>query len=81
MPDFVTLTNPQTAALYKATTEWDQYVEVPARKGDGTCYRGPISGITPDAAERYLRWGGNLIQRKPPVVAAVDKAPKSSGKK
>lgn len=63
----IILTDPVTANSFESLTEFDQFVDVPARKGFGTCYRGKISGITPEAADRYVRFGGNLIQRKAQV--------------
>lgn len=69
----IVLTNTDTAASYEALTDIDQFVDIPARKGQGTCYRGMISAITPEAAERYVRFGGNLIARKQtPAAAAVE---------
>jgi hypothetical protein len=60
----IQFTNPDTAAGYNALTEVDQFVHVPARQGQGKCYQGNLSGIDPQAAERYIRFGGNLIERK-----------------
>ncbi len=64
MEDAIILTNPETAERFEALTSIDQHVEIPARAGDGTCYRGMISGVTPEAAERYVRFGGNLLREK-----------------
>jgi hypothetical protein len=61
--DPIQFTNPETAALFEALTEHDPFLDIPARR-PATCYRGLLSGITPEAAERYLRFGGNLLQRK-----------------
>ena len=60
----IEFTNPETAERFEALTHIDQHVEIPARVGDGTCYRGMISDVTPEAAERYVRFGGNLLQEK-----------------
>lgn len=63
----IVFTNPETARLFEALTEYDQEVEIPPRPG-GTCscraYRGKISDITPCAAERYVEYRGNLIAKK-----------------
>lgn len=58
------LTNPETAARYEALTTIDQKIYVPARKGQGSCWKGMISAIPPDAAARYVKMGGNLIKEK-----------------
>jgi hypothetical protein len=60
----IQFSNPKTAAGYEALTEHDQFLDVPAQKGKGTCYRGLLSNITPEGAERYISYKGNLIQKK-----------------
>ena len=62
-------TDKKTAASFEALTETDQFVHVPARAGQGECYRGPLSNIDAEAAARYVRFGGNLLKEK----AAPDK--------
>lgn len=59
----ITLSNAATAAAYEALTDTDQFVDIPARR-PAKCYRGMISAITPEAAERYVTFGGNLIAKK-----------------
>ena len=60
----VVFTNAETADKFEALTHIDQYLDMPVRKGQGTCWRGMLSDITPDAAARYVRLGGNMIQEK-----------------
>lgn len=64
----IKFTNPETDATFEALTPVDQFVDVPAKRGTGVCFRGMISTITPEAAERYCRFAGNLIRRKPAPV-------------
>lgn len=63
----IKFTNPETDAQFVSLTPVDQFVEVPARKGAGQCYRGMLSNINPQAAERMIRFVTNLIQRKEPA--------------
>ena len=65
------LTNSQTAEHYEpafGAEQPDQRITVIKQ------YSGMISGITPEAAETYLKQGGNLLKRKEkPASAAVSK--------
>jgi hypothetical protein len=64
----IKFTNEETDAKFEALTTIDQFVDVPARKGAGQCYRGMISNLNPQAAERMVRFGTNLIRRKATVA-------------
>ncbi len=64
MEKVIVFTNKETAEKFEALTSWDQWVHVPARVGDGQCYNGNVSDIDAEAAERYVRFGGNLMQKK-----------------
>ncbi|RYY94610.1 MAG: hypothetical protein EOO11_17520 [Chitinophagaceae bacterium] len=70
-PDPILLTDPATAERFVATTHIDQHVHVPARR-PARCYYGMISAITPDAAERAVRFGVNWIAEKPAAPASSD---------
>lgn len=71
----IVFANPETANAYKALTDVDQFVDIPARNGQGECYRGMLTNITPEAAERYIRFGGNLIGRKEIIPVLKNKLP------
>lgn len=63
------LANPLTAEHYEpafGADQPDQRITVIKQ------YSGMLSGITPEAAETYLKQGGNLLKRKEkPAAAAV----------
>jgi len=64
------LTNPVTAEHYEpafGAEQPDQRITVIKQ------YMGPLSGITPEAAETYVKQGGNLLKRKT-TEQAVQKA-------
>ena len=68
----IVFTNPKTAELYEALTEYDHRLEIPAEAGCGCQnYAGLLSNLTPCAAERYLKYKGNLIRKKE-IVAPID---------
>jgi hypothetical protein len=61
------LNDSAAALLYEALTEHDQWLEIPPdRKNECKCkaYTGWLSNITEHAAERYVKFGGNLIRAK-----------------
>jgi hypothetical protein len=66
----IQFSNPETAKKFEPLTEIDQHVHVPKVPGE-QCYRGNLSDITPEAATRYVRWGGNLIKSKEPVTSSA----------
>jgi hypothetical protein len=69
------LKNEKTAALFEAATAQDQRINVPVnRKSDCHChsYNGMLSDITPCAAERYIKSGGNLLVRKAPGSSVIE---------
>jgi hypothetical protein len=71
----VELKDHATALEYEATTEYDQWLEIPPdAKNECKCqaYRGRLSNITESAAERYLKSGGNLIKRKEKIVLSIN---------
>lgn len=59
--EYVPFSNKKTAKKFQSLIEIDQWVHVPARQGDGQCYRGMISDIDPEAAARAVRFGDNRI--------------------
>lgn len=71
----IVLKDHAAALEYEATTEYDQWLEIPPdKKGECNCkaYVGYLSNITEHAAERYLKSGGNLIKRKEKIVLSID---------
>ena len=63
----IKFTNPKTDEAYEALTEYNQWLEIPPdKKTDCNCqtYAGYLADITPCAADRYVKFGGNLIRRK-----------------
>jgi hypothetical protein len=61
----IVFTNTETAKNYVALTDVDQRLEVNFRRAEATpCFNGFLSGITPAAAAKYVRLGGNLIREK-----------------
>jgi hypothetical protein len=70
----LTLTNTATAARFEALTTYDQFLYIPVEKGNCGCtnYNGMLSNITPCAAERYIKQGGNLLKEKENVEQSND---------
>lgn len=64
-------TNPDTAANFEPAFGDDQPVQ---RITVIKQYSGPITGISPEAAETYIKQGGNLIKRKTaaPIAKQVE---------
>ena len=77
----IELKDSAAALEYEALTEHDQWLEVPPdRKNECKCktWRGWLSEITEHAAERYLKFGGNLIRKKETILLSTEKTNEES---
>lgn len=65
----VKFTNPEVDNMYEALREKDGHIHIPAGKKTASNpepkgYAGPLSGITPAAAEKAVKSGSNLLRLK-----------------
>jgi hypothetical protein len=75
MKAFTSFSNAKTEEQFEAVTKHDQKIMVPVNKKTdcASCvsYNGWLSDITPCAAERYVKSGGNLIKAKTTSVQNI----------
>ena len=73
-------TNPEVAAQYEPLRSTDTKIHVPSGKSipgqPKVGYSGMLSGITPEAAEKHIASGGNLLKRKENKSAVMPKGTK-----
>lgn len=68
----IPFTNPETEALYELLLEKDQNIWIPECRSNGRCYEGPMSGMPPEAAEKYISLNGKWVRRRETVVPPAD---------